>query len=101
MGWPGRNQFFFGGRLMTGPWIDLPFHMVLWMFLLIPSALYFMTCAPVLLSRGSYAMVSLTIILLLITIVLLLITSFSDPGIIPRRKVQRAANSEAWVNNEI
>jgi hypothetical protein len=46
-------------------------------------------------------MVAGTVMLLVITITFLLITSFSDPGIIPRRMVQRASNSEMWVNEQI
>ena len=81
--WPGRNLFYFGGRLMSGPREDWPYSSALFILMSVPPSLFFAYCGdsfgpsdPLVLGIGAFW---------LLTFSFWLITSFTEPGIIPRK----------------
>lgn len=91
--WPhvgGRNRFLCGGRCITGPWIDFGHNCCAWCFIAVPSCLYFVICAQYLWTQVSPWLPVLTGAALLSTVIFLLLTSCTDPGIIPRHRLQQA-----------
>lgn len=91
--WPsvgGRSRFCCKGHCMTGPRMDLWYNVCAWFFIIIPTGLYYVGCAPYLWVHVSKWMPALTGLIFISTVVLLLLTSCTDPGIIPRHILQGA-----------
>jgi len=86
----GNNRFFCRGCCVTGPRIDIGYNMCAWCSILIPTAFYFAYCASHLWLHVTMWMPILTGLALASTIVFFLLTSFTDPGIIPRHAHQVA-----------
>eukprot|EP00927_Polykrikos_kofoidii_P009982 TRINITY_DN14205_c0_g1_i1.p1 TRINITY_DN14205_c0_g1~~TRINITY_DN14205_c0_g1_i1.p1 ORF type:complete len:447 (-),score=30.74 TRINITY_DN14205_c0_g1_i1:315-1655(-) len=86
----GQNRFFCWGRCVTGPKIDLWFHLSAWFFILVPVACYFYFAAYDLWTHVSPALPVFTGIAFFATVVFMLLTSCTDPGIIPRHSLQTA-----------
>jgi len=85
-----KTRFFCKGRLMTGPRIDLGYNICAWSCIMVPSLFYGFVCAPQLLLKEHFKIFPiLTFIVLILCIVFFLLTSCSDPGIIPRRSIQK------------
>lgn len=84
----GRNRFLCCGRCVTGPRIDFGYNCCAWSFIAVPSAFYFAVCAPYLWAEVHWLLPILTGLVLISTIVFLLLTSCTDPGIIPRWRLQ-------------
>lgn len=84
-----KTRFFCNGRLMTGPKIDTGYNVCAWVCILIPCIMYFVLCAPALYSDRLWYFPVLTFIVLVLCVIFFLLTSFSDPGIIPRDSMQR------------
>ncbi|CAG8445824.1 14600_t:CDS:2 [Ambispora leptoticha] len=80
--WPGRNRFFLGGRIITSR--DFPAFLVALFALIVPCALFLSFTAPFLYSHVSPAVVVVFVYLFLLALSSMLITSWTDPGIIPR-----------------
>ncbi|KAF0458959.1 zf-DHHC-domain-containing protein [Gigaspora margarita] len=80
--WPGRNRFFFGGRIMTSR--DFPAFLVAFSALVVPSVLFLAFTCPYLFHNISPAVVFVFAYLFLLALTSMLRTSWSDPGIIPR-----------------
>lgn len=83
-----NTRFCCCGRCVTGPKIDFWYNLCAWFFILIPSGLYFVLCSDYLWHRGLFPLPILTGIVLLTTIIFLLLTSCTDPGILPRRRLR-------------
>jgi len=83
--WPGNNRFYCDGRLMTGPEIDKLPNLAAWGLFLGLSGIYF----GLALSLENVATLTnfLAIYLFLSTIFFFFLTSFTDPGILPRKCV--------------
>eukprot|EP00397_Hematodinium_sp_SG-2012_P023238 GEMP01024135.1.p1 GENE.GEMP01024135.1~~GEMP01024135.1.p1 ORF type:complete len:346 (+),score=38.39 GEMP01024135.1:78-1115(+) len=85
-----NTRFFCNGRLMTGPRIDVGYNICAWGCILLPSIFYCYYCAPSLWQDENLRIFPiLTAIVLVMCIIFFLLTSFSDPGIIPRDSIQR------------
>lgn len=83
----GHVRFRCGGRCVTGPPSDFKLNACAWTSILLPTLFYFWKCAPSLWVHHFFHPV-LTAALFCLTIVLMLITSFTDPGIVPRHAMR-------------
>jgi palmitoyltransferase ZDHHC9/14/18 len=89
----GDNRFVCGGRCVTGPSIDKGYLTGTWSFLIVAPALHFGLVAPAVMKTGhtaEQALVIVSVVMFLATICTMLATSLTDPGIIPRRALQKA-----------
>lgn len=85
--WPGRNHFLFEGRIITGPYgADTAANLFTWGAILGISSAWFWIACPFLWKHVSKILPLLSFYLFVSTIVMLLCTSFTDPGIIPRKE---------------
>ena len=85
--WPGKNRFLFKGLLMTGPWEDCGPCTYNWGCLLGISIVYAVLVIPRLVSGILVIIPLININFFMLTIFFLLLTSFTDPGIIPRKDI--------------
>ena len=86
--WKGSNRFAVRGRLRWGPRSDCGYNLCLWMTVLVPTVFYLVLPAPVVWKEVSPAIVIVTSSLALVCLILFLLTTFSDPGYIPRKEIQ-------------
>lgn len=86
--WPGRNQFFLGGRLMAGPKSDRLSAGGAWVVFVLGGILYFGAITPLLHRHVSPLFLVVAGLDFTLTGLLMLICNFSDPGIILRAKEQ-------------
>jgi len=97
--WPGKNSFFCGGLLLIGPVADYCPLITGWLGLLLAGLVYFGCVAPYLWLHVSKAWVTVGIVLWVSDVYLYARACFSDPGIIPRRRIADAlakADPEWW-----
>eukprot|EP00743_Colponemidia_sp_Colp-15_P003862 GILK01004168.1.p1 GENE.GILK01004168.1~~GILK01004168.1.p1 ORF type:complete len:298 (+),score=0.67 GILK01004168.1:41-934(+) len=87
--WPAKNRIYCGGRIITGPWEDLPAHLCAWTALIVLSFLYFIFVAPFLWTNINPVLPCLSGYLFLSTMVTLMLTAWTDPGILPRKKYKQ------------
>ncbi|KAG9299819.1 hypothetical protein G9A89_003363 [Geosiphon pyriformis] len=80
--WPGRNRFYFSGRIMTSR--DSPAFLVAILALIVPCCLFLIFSGPFLYQNVSPIVTGAFIYLFLLALMSMLLTSWSDPGIIPR-----------------
>jgi len=85
--WPGNNRFYFDGRLMTGPETDKYPNMAAWVFVIGINVLFFGAALPFLADQLASLLPFLSSYLCISTVTFFLLTSFTDPGIIPRKCV--------------
>mmetsp|Transcript_17071 Transcript_17071/g.19168 ORF Transcript_17071/g.19168 Transcript_17071/m.19168 type:complete len:365 (+) Transcript_17071:359-1453(+) len=85
--WPGRNIFYCRGVLISGPKSDRVANAFAWLAIIGTQALFIAFAAPFLWNSDGQAIPIVSSALFLSTVVFMLLTQFSDPGIIPRRKV--------------
>lgn len=89
----GKIRFRCKGRLVTGPpGVDLKFNVFAWFMVIMPTAAYLILCAQRMWQRDPPQLMC-TIALWAGTVILLLLTSFTDPGIIPRPAQQLLTES--------
>lgn len=89
----GNNRFLCGGRLITGPAIDNGYLAATWFFLIVPALSHFIICGPYLWSSSCddcWLGLLFTALAWVTALCLMLLTSLTDPGIVPRRALQRA-----------
>lgn len=86
----GMSRFPCGGRCVTGPKIDLGFHICAWSSIVVPTLFYYLVCAKYLWDNVSPTLPLLTFFILACTVTLLLLTACTDPGFIPRPTLQLA-----------
>lgn len=87
----GNNRFLCGGRFITGPSIDNGYLVFTWFFLIVPPLAHFIICGPWLWQdEDGWLGVLFTAVTWIIGLGLMLLTSLTDPGIVPRRSLQRA-----------
>jgi len=84
--WPSKNKFCCKGRFITGPAEDIGSHVCVWIMLIVPTIAFYSFCAPILL-RSSAALPIVVAIFFFWAVVFLVMTSYSDPGILPRRSM--------------
>ena len=86
--WPGNNRFLFSGAIQCGPFQDFGYNLCLWITVIAPCAFFFSVPAAYVWNEISPAIV-LVIVGLCITVpALFIVSSFMDPGIIPRKEIQ-------------
>mmetsp|Transcript_28387 Transcript_28387/g.64293 ORF Transcript_28387/g.64293 Transcript_28387/m.64293 type:complete len:347 (-) Transcript_28387:483-1523(-) len=83
--WPSRNRFCCGGRIMCGPAEDVFLTCGVWLSILLPSLLFFWQACPALLRDVGPFLPTAGAILFGTTVCLFCLTSYTDPGVIPRR----------------
>ena len=82
--WEGMNEFYFGGKIVTGPVTDLPAQMVALVVFLIPLLLYYGTMSTHL--EGVYSGLPMFFGALMgVTFLFYIFTFLSDPGLLPRK----------------
>lgn len=87
----GNNRFLFRGRCITGPSIDNGYLVFTWFFLIVPPLAHFIICGPWLWNHDDdWIGVLFTAVTWIIGLGLMLLTSLTDPGIVPRRSLQKA-----------
>lgn len=86
--WPGRTRFMFNGGLQCGPSKDCPYNICLWLTLLIPTIFFFTIPVTAVWADFSPSIVLVTGGLFILCICLFFATSYTDPGIIPRKEIQ-------------
>ena len=86
MMWPSRNTFFCWGHLMTGPVDDMGPNLCAWISMLSPMLLFLQTWGTILFQHSAHFF-SFTILSFISSVFWFMITSFTDPGIIPRGPV--------------
>ena len=85
--WPGKNRFFLSGRLMSGPKSD-NCHYIFVIFLIVGiSIVFFVLVIPYLWDNLSPILPCFIIYLFASTLTFLFFTTFTDPGIIPSKKI--------------
>eukprot|EP00929_Paragymnodinium_shiwhaense_P095273 TRINITY_DN56323_c0_g1_i1.p1 TRINITY_DN56323_c0_g1~~TRINITY_DN56323_c0_g1_i1.p1 ORF type:complete len:407 (+),score=41.07 TRINITY_DN56323_c0_g1_i1:234-1454(+) len=84
----GRNQVLCGGRLITGPRSGNCFLLLSWCFVLVPGTMYFTRCSAYL-WEASPLLPFTSGFCMLCTMLFLSLTSFTEPGIVPRYALQR------------
>lgn len=85
--WPANNRFLLKGRLMMGPRSDFCQYAFTWISILSVSITFFVTSVEFLWVEIDPFMPIMILYLFLSTIFFLVFTTFSDPGIIPKKKV--------------
>ena len=85
--WPGNNQFLFGGRVLLGPRADRSCVIATWTVLFLCQTAFSVFVTPYLWRNVSEWLPVLSWYFFLCTVTFLLMTSLSDPGILPRRKI--------------
>ena len=86
--WPALNRHSCSGRITLGPRRDCGYNLCLWLTILVPVTFFCALPAPVVWVDISPAIVLSVAGLTLICIILFLLTSYSDPGYIPRKEIQ-------------
>lgn len=92
--WPSKNRFMCGGRLMTGPKEDDNFRIVTLGLICIPMALFMWGAGADLYVEVKPLFVTLCLLFGL-TLVFLFLTSYTDPGIEPRRPGGQQENGQS------
>lgn len=92
--WPGNNRFYFSGSLMTGPPTDKVSNYFAWTGIIVINVLFYSVAAPFLWNYVNPFFPILSSYLFCMTVGFLLVTSYSDPGIIPRRSILLAARGK-------
>lgn len=97
--WLGNNKFLMKGKLMTGPKSDRVANTVAWTFILVFSAAFFAGAFRFLLQDVTFLLPIISIYLFVSTVSFFLLTSFTDPGVIPRRCVWEINGEVPWPFN--
>ena len=85
--WLGNNRFYLNGKFMTGPKSDLYSHGFAWFMILTCGIVFFVIACPYLWNSVTPIIPLLEVYLFISTVVFLLLTTFTDPGIIPRKAI--------------
>lgn len=84
--WPGKNRFWFGGRLISGPWKDISAQFCVFCMIIFGAAVYYIYIIHNFL-KGLKILLPISFTINLIAVLFLyFMTHWTDPGIIPRRK---------------
>mmetsp|Transcript_25584 Transcript_25584/g.44642 ORF Transcript_25584/g.44642 Transcript_25584/m.44642 type:complete len:264 (+) Transcript_25584:1850-2641(+) len=85
--WPSKNQFCCRGRCMRGPKSDRHYYYFTWIVILGVNSFFFIEVAPYLWRELSPSVPAVSAYLFLSSLVFLLLTTYTEPGIIPRKAV--------------
>lgn len=90
--WDAKNNFWFFGYFIKGPNADRKAKYCYWISFSLIQVLYFSMIAPYLLLKVSYLLFTFNLVILLATLIFSAITSYKDPGIIPKYPILKAIN---------
>lgn len=82
--WPGSNRFYCNDRIMLGPIQDIGPNLYSWLTIITIFTFYCIFVMPGLMKQIPFVAI-LIILLFFNTLFFLIATSFTDPGIIPRK----------------
>lgn len=85
--WPGNNRFCLNGKLFAGPKTDRVSNTVAWILIVGIGVIYFATAFPFLFQNVDKILPSITLYLFISTVTFMILTTFTNPGIIPRKAV--------------
>jgi len=85
--WPGNNRFYFNGKLIAGPKCDRIANALAWILILGIGITFFAIAFPYLWKNVTKILPIISIYLYISTIVCLILTSYTEPGIIPRKEI--------------
>lgn len=88
----GRNRFFCRGHFISGPASDWLHVTGTCLFMIIPPAFFFVVCSTYLWVRVHWLIPASTVCLYGLCVIFIFLTSLTDPGILPRRKLQLAVS---------
>ena len=91
--WEARNEFWFFGNFIKGPKGDRRAVICYWATFSLVELLYFAILSPYLIMNVSYMMFWFNLAMSISTVLFSLISSWKDPGIIPRYAILRAINN--------
>jgi hypothetical protein len=84
----GRNRFLCAGRVFVGPGINRCHFACSWLFVFVPTFTCLGVCGEFLWRHQPWLPVAI-VVCFCVTLVFLLLASFTDPGVVPRRKLQQ------------
>ena len=85
--WPGKNRFFFSGRLMLGPSEDLKPFCITLLLLVILELMFILFICPYLWYEVTIMIPILSLQLFVLSLFFMFFTMIIDPGIIPRKEI--------------
>lgn len=91
--WEANNTFCLFGKFLKGPKTDWKSTWWYWISFMLVELLYFAILSPYLIIKVSYMMFCFNLIMSISTVLFSLVTSFKDPGIIPKYPILRAINN--------
>ncbi|OMJ94832.1 hypothetical protein SteCoe_1851 [Stentor coeruleus] len=93
--WPGKNRFCCSGKCMTGPKSDLLYYIPSIAALIVIPNTFFIFAAPYIWQKVTVILPILSVILYLLTLSAYILTTFTDPGIIPRKTITEIIDHES------
>ncbi|CAK0866589.1 unnamed protein product [Prorocentrum cordatum] len=84
----GKSRILCRGRCVTGPDIDFGYNTCAWTFIVLPVGAYFVFVAPYLWDHVTIWLPIITCGIFVSTVAFMCLTQCTDPGIIPRQKLQ-------------
>lgn len=97
--WPGKNRFYFDGRLMHGS--SLNGIIILILVKIVVSGVFFGVVTPYLVKWEIYYLPILAVVLLIVSTILMFLASCIDPGVIPRREIINVVNEKGDHHNAL
>lgn len=85
--WPGRNEFCCSGKCMRGPKTGKHYCYFTWFFIIGVNSFFFVEIAPYLWRELSPSVPIVAVYLFASSVLFLLLTTYTEPGIIPRKAV--------------
>jgi len=98
--WPGKNRFYCGGKLISGPWADTSAQLCVIFMMAGGSALYYVKAVPLLLDGMYILFPVLFCVNLGASLAFYLLTYLTDPGVIPRRAFLKSADVHVGRDHE-
>ena len=100
--WPGKNRFLCKGKLMLGPKCDLIYYLPCTIGIITIPIFFFLFVVPYIWTNVTQSLPIISAFLYLSTLLFYFMTTFTEPGIIPRKKIMEIINSSSDLNiNEI
>lgn len=97
--WPGKNKFYFDGRLMHGSSL---YGIIILIFVkIVVSGIFFGVVTPYLVKWEIYYLPILAMVLLIVSTILMFLASCIDPGVIPRKELIKFISENGNYNNAL
>ncbi|OMJ92933.1 hypothetical protein SteCoe_4143 [Stentor coeruleus] len=85
--WPGKNRFCCNGKYMAGPKSDFLYYIPSFVSLILIPNTFFIFVAPYIWDKVSICLPILSGIIYFITLSTYLLSTYTDPGILPRKNI--------------